>query len=74
MLARHHLRVEDVYCYHLLALESFAAVSLFEPTVVDGMKEQVDHEAKPCKCPQFPKRVRTRTKIKAPLRLRKDEL
>jgi len=68
LLAREHLRIEDVYCYHLLALEQFAALSLFDPVIADGMVEQIDKSAKNCRCPQLPPRTRPRTKVKTPLR------
>ena len=55
-LARQHLRVEDVYCYHLIALERFAAMQTFEPAIHPGMTEQLDKDAMPpaqCRCPDY---------------------
>lgn len=56
LYARHHLRVEDVYCYHLMALQRFAALQKFSPKVHRGMS-RVEAAAKTneqdvqCSCP-----------------------
>ena len=66
-LARQHLRVEDVYCYHLMALERFAAMQTFEPEIHPGMSEQVDKDAARCRCPDpdEPAPVRARGKVRS---------
>eukprot|EP00039_Didymoeca_costata_P012087 m.172888 g.172888 ORF g.172888 m.172888 type:complete len:530 (-) comp15378_c0_seq2:937-2526(-) len=58
--ARKHLRVEDVYCYHLLAFTRFAALQKFTPEVHPGMVEVTDDTAQPCVCPERFKYPRVR--------------
>lgn len=54
ILARKHLRVEDIYCYHIRAFERFAALQKFTPKVWEGMTEQTDSKAETCQCPKYP--------------------
>jgi hypothetical protein len=69
LFARAHLRIEDAYCYHLLALTRFAALQKFQPQVHKGM-ERVDTMGtkEDCKCPdRLPaERKRSKRKVKPP--------
>ena len=56
-LAREHLRMEDVYCYHIMAFTRFAALQKFRPVVTDAMSHVFDDEEIPagdCDCPATP--------------------
>lgn len=50
--ARRHLRMEDIYCYHFLALESFAKLLKFQPIVHGDMELVTDTQGKTCACPK----------------------
>eukprot|EP00041_Stephanoeca_diplocostata_P009491 m.146206 g.146206 ORF g.146206 m.146206 type:complete len:558 (+) comp17763_c0_seq2:299-1972(+) len=64
LLARNHLRVEDVYCYYFLALERLADMQLFHPKKHPNMELQVDGDATTCKCPSASRKGKPRPRSK----------
>ncbi|EGD76818.1 hypothetical protein PTSG_08166 [Salpingoeca rosetta] len=56
---RKHLRMPDIYCYHLRALRKYSRLLTFTPQVPPGMEEIVSDKArKQCPCPTFPGKPR----------------
>lgn len=67
LFARQHLRVEDVYCYHLMALSRFAALQKFNAKVHNGMSRVDDKKTNyGCACPPAsPSATAPRSRVKA---------